>query len=442
MQSPLGEQLLHVPLREGKKRRYQPTASRMDPGVWDDCVSPGSGIMGLFPGRRDVYRFRIMSVVIEAQGISKRFFLGERNQRAFFEDVVAKVAGGARRVWRPADAASQPTSRRHFWALRDVSFQVVQGQTLAVIGENGAGKSTMLKILSRITQPTNGWAKVYGRLATLLEVGTGFHPEFSGRDNIYLNGTMLGLSRKEIRNRFEKIVEFSALEEFIDVPVKYYSSGMYVRLAFSVAAHLNPEIMILDEVLAVGDAAFQKKCFDRMSEIIGEGHAAILVSHGMGNIRKMSQICMWLSHGEVKMYGPTEQVVAAYEKQTARLTQAPVAEPIGRLVQWSAESKLADGEHAIVCSGERITLRFEIELLMEVTDGKISTWVADLQGLVLFSREIPLWERKPGILSILLELPSLPIRPGEYIATCTLSDGIHAPCPLLPAAHLPEALKR
>ncbi len=366
-----------------------------------------------------------MSVVIEAQGISKRFFLGERNQRAFFEDVAAKVVGGVKRMIRPGEASDQNAMRRHFWALRDVSFQVEQGQTLAVIGENGAGKSTLLKVLSRITQPTKGWAKVYGRLASLLEVGTGFHPEFSGRDNVFLNGAMLGLSRKEIRKRFDRIVDFSGLEEFIDVPVKNYSSGMYVRLAFSVAAHLNPEIMILDEVLAVGDAAFQKKCFDRMSEIIGEGHAAILVSHGMGNILKMSQICMWLSHGEVKMFGPTEKVVLAYEKQTAKLTQVAVTEPIAQLLHWSVESKLADGPHAIVSGDERLTLRFEIQLLVEVANGKIAISVADFQGLVLFAREMPVRQQKSGVMSIVLELPTFPVRPGEYIPSCTVTDGIH-----------------
>ena len=292
-----------------------------------------------------------MSVVIEAENISKRFFLGERNQRAFFEDVAAKGMRGFRHLFRPKEAKTEKNSARDFWALRDVSFRIFQGQTLGIIGENGAGKSTLLKILSRITQPTTGTVKVYGRLASLLEVGTGFHPEFSGRDNIYLNGTMLGLSRREVRDRFDQIVEFSGLEQFIEVPVKNYSSGMYVRLAFSVAAHLNPEIVILDEVLAVGDAVFQKKCFDRMEEIINEGHAAILVSHGMGNVRRMSQVCLWLRHGRVEMFGPTHEVVSHYErqtthevvshyeKQTAHQHEATQPEPLASLSSWSVESQ-------------------------------------------------------------------------------------------------------
>src|SRR5580704_11576357 len=220
-----------------------------------------------------------MSLAIEAHHISKRFFLGERNQRTFFEDVWTKTLSGVRRVLRPTELAPIRSTRRDFWALRDVSFQLHRGETLAIIGENGAGKSTLLKILSRITQPTIGKATVYGRLASLLEVGAGFHPEFSGRDNIYLNGTMLGFSKKEIRQKFDEIVDFSGIEKFIDVPVKNYSSGMYIRLAFSVAANLSPEIVILDEVIAVGDAAFKKKCFERMDTLIKQGHTAILVNH-------------------------------------------------------------------------------------------------------------------------------------------------------------------
>jgi lipopolysaccharide transport system ATP-binding protein len=378
-----------------------------------------------------------MSVVIEAENISKRFFLGERNQRAFFEDVTVKGVRAFRRLVHPKEAEKERISARDFWALRDVSFKIIQGQTLGIIGENGAGKSTLLKILSRITQPTTGTVKVYGRLASLLEVGTGFHPEFSGRDNIYLNGTMLGLSRKEVRKRFDQIVDFSGLEQFIDVPVKNYSSGMYVRLAFSVAAHLNPEIVVLDEVLAVGDAVFQKKCFDRMEEIINEGHAAILVSHGMGNVRRMSQVSMWLRHGRVEMFGPTHEVVSCYEKetthevvshyekQTAGHHFTTQSEPLASLSQWSVRSELATDLHSILCGLARVTFRFEIDFTAIVPNGLISVSIADAQGLILFTQESDLRQTKPGKFLLTLELPFLPLKPGEYILTCTISDRVH-----------------
>jgi lipopolysaccharide transport system ATP-binding protein len=378
-----------------------------------------------------------MSVVIEAENISKRFFLGERNQRAFFEDLTAKGIRGFRRLLRSKQIEREEASTRDFWALRDISFRIFQGQTLGIIGENGAGKSTLLKILSRITQPTTGIVKVYGRLASLLEVGTGFHPEFSGRDNVYLNGAMFGLSRMEVRNRFDQIVEFSGLEQFIDVPVKNYSSGMYVRLAFSVASHLNPEIVILDEVLAVGDAVFQKKCFDRMEEIINEGHAAILVSHGMGHIRRLSQVCMWLRHGRVEMLGPTHEVVSHYEKQTThevvshyekQTTQqheATETEPVARLSGWSVESKSSTDLHTIISGQEQVTFRFEIELSSALPNAKISVSVADAQGLVLFTHEGTLRHTRAGKLRLVLELSLLPLKPGEYIVGCTILDENH-----------------
>jgi lipopolysaccharide transport system ATP-binding protein len=378
-----------------------------------------------------------MSVVIEAQNISKQFFLGERNQRAFFEDVAAKSARGFRRLFYPKEKKKDEASKRDFWALQDVSFRILQGQNLGIIGQNGAGKSTLLKVLSRITQPTTGTVKVYGRLASLLDVGTGFHPEFSGRDNVYLNGTMLGLSRKEVRKRFDQIVDFSGLEQFIDLPVKNYSSGMYVRLAFSVAAHLNPEIVILDEVLAVGDAVFHKKCFDRMEEIINQGHAAILVSHGMGNIRRMSQTCMWLHHGRVRMFGPTHEVVAEYEKettqqvvsdlekQTAHANELSQSEPIARLVNWSVETKLSPGTHTIDSSPASVAFRFEIELKAAVPEGRIAISLANIQGLVLYTHSSELQQKNAGTICVGLELPLLPINPGQYILSCTISDGTH-----------------
>jgi lipopolysaccharide transport system ATP-binding protein len=364
-----------------------------------------------------------MSVVIEAQNISKRFFLGERNRTTFLEEWTALTQRAVSGLFRRKRAESLPTVRREFWAVRDVSFEVYQGQTLAIIGENGAGKSTLLKILSRITQPTTGEVKVYGRLASLLEVGTGFHGDFSGRDNIYLNGTMLGLSRREIRNRFDRIVEFSELADFIDVPVKHYSTGMYVRLAFSVAAHLNPEIVILDEVLSVGDTGFQKKCLDRMAEIIREGHAAILVSHAMPVVRRSSQMCLWLSHGRVVMFGPTDDVVDRYEGESVEELEARKGAPSARFVSWKAESRLTSDAHTISAGHEEVTFRFEVELTTAVPEGQLGISFSNAQGLVLFSRHLPLQERQPDQIMVVLTLPSLPLSPGSYSISCTISNG-------------------
>ncbi len=199
------------------------------------------------------------------------------------------------------------------WALKDASFEIKQGEVIGVIGRNGAGKSTLLKILSRITEPTSGRALINGRVASLLEVGTGFHAELTGRENIYLNGTILGMTRKEVDAKFDEIVDFAEVEKFIDTPVKHYSSGMHVRLAFAVAAHLEPEILLVDEVLAVGDVAFQKKCIGRMNTAAKGGRTTIFVSHQMNQIRRLCQSVLWFSHGQINQIGPTIEVVSAYE---------------------------------------------------------------------------------------------------------------------------------
>ena len=220
-----------------------------------------------------------------------------------------------------ADALSAPIQRLKrrsngdtIWALKDVNFEVNQGEVVGIVGRNGAGKSTLLKVLSRITEPTHGSVKLYGRVGSLLEVGTGFHPELTGRENIFLNGAILGMARREITRKFEEIVSFAEIERFIETPVKRYSSGMYTRLAFAVAAHLEPEILLVDEVLAVGDASFQKKCLGKMSEIASEGRTVIFVSHNMAAVSQLCTRAMLLADGRIERAGPTPEVVAAYFK--------------------------------------------------------------------------------------------------------------------------------
>ena len=216
-------------------------------------------------------------------------------------------------------AAMEPTEEGDFWALRDVSFEIEEGKTIGVVGANGAGKSTLLKIISRITAPTNGSIKIKGRIGSLLEVGTGFHPELTGRDNVFLNGAILGMSRAEVRAKFDDIVAFAAVEQFIDTPVKRYSSGMYVRLAFAVSAFLEPEILILDEILAVGDLGFRAKCFKRLEELVSSHHTILFVAHDVGLVTKFCDRAIWLEKGVLKAYGPAEVVTEGYQKTQAKV---------------------------------------------------------------------------------------------------------------------------
>jgi lipopolysaccharide transport system ATP-binding protein len=208
--------------------------------------------------------------------------------------------------------ASSRSSNSQFWALKGVSFEVREGDVVGIIGRNGAGKSTLLKILSRITKPTEGYVRMHGRVGSLLEVGTGFHPELTGRENVYLNAAIIGMRKKEIDRKFDEIVAFAEIEKFIDTPVKFYSSGMYVRLAFAVAAHLEPEILLVDEVLAVGDAAFQQKCLGKMGAVAKEGRTVLFVSHNLATLRQLCPTSLWLNAGEIKAYGHTADIVASY----------------------------------------------------------------------------------------------------------------------------------
>ena len=238
-------------------------------------------------------------IAISVSNVSKKYIIGKQKD--------SSLRGSLQSVIKRKD-----THEDEFMALSDLNFEIKKGEVLGIIGKNGAGKSTLLKILSQITKPTTGRIEINGRVASLLEVGTGFHPELTGRENIYLNGTILGMSRKEVSSKFEEIVEFSGVEKFIDTPVKHYSSGMYVRLAFAVAAHLEPEILIIDEVLAVGDAEFQKKCLGKMKDVANEGRTVIFVSHNMSAVKTMCKKGLVLSKGEAKFFGDVDEAVGYY----------------------------------------------------------------------------------------------------------------------------------
>lgn len=255
--------------------------------------------------------------VIRVENLSKRYVIGHQAETAYryttLRDVISdRVKGLGHKLRRPYRPSSTPKTEE-FWALKDVSFEIKQGEVVGIIGRNGAGKSTLLKVLSRITEPTAGRISIKGRIASLLEVGTGFHPELTGRENIFLNGAILGMSKSEISSKFDEIVDFAEIERFLDTPVKRYSSGMYVRLAFAVAAHLEPEILVIDEVLAVGDTKFQKKCLAKMSDASkNEGITLIFVSHNMTAIASLCEKCLYLNKGVKELFGSTYKVVEKY----------------------------------------------------------------------------------------------------------------------------------
>jgi lipopolysaccharide transport system ATP-binding protein len=262
-------------------------------------------------------------VVISVEGLSKRYLLGHRSGQRESYTVLRDVLARSTRnfVRKAADFARgrqiiQGDEIEEFWALKDVSFDVKRGEVIGIVGRNGAGKSTLLKILSRITEPTTGRVRLRGRVASLLEVGTGFHPELSGRENIYLNGAILGMAQREIRKKFDEIVGFAEVEKFLDTPVKHYSSGMYVRLAFAVAAHLDPEILVIDEVLAVGDARFQEKCLGQMKDVAADGRTVLFVSHNMGAVLQLTTRAVLLHEGVLNFVGTTSRAIEKYMEAT------------------------------------------------------------------------------------------------------------------------------
>jgi homopolymeric O-antigen transport system ATP-binding protein len=309
-----------------------------------------------------------------------------------------------------------------FWALKDISFDINKGDVVGIIGRNGAGKSTLLKVLSRITYPTSGEVDVYGRIGSLLEVGTGFHPELTGRENIFLNGAILGMRQAEIAAKFDEIVAFAEVEKFLDTPVKRYSSGMYVRLAFAVAAHLEPEILIVDEVLAVGDAAFQKKCLGKMSEVAGEGRTVLFVSHNISAVRELCYQCLWLREGRLHQLGSSSEVTTAYLSDTLASPARSVARAAKCVLNRVELLHDAGVATDVLESREPWRIRVDFELLERLPAG-VSIKVTNANDLEVFEVNEFIRggdPREPGHYQTTIDLSEVHLAPGVYYLTVCL----------------------
>jgi lipopolysaccharide transport system ATP-binding protein len=363
-------------------------------------------------------------IAIRVKGLSKEYRIGMAPMRyATLRDSLVGAAGAPGRLLgrliRSRRLGEGEESPNHIWALRDISFDVNKGQVMGIIGRNGAGKSTLLKILARVTEPTEGYGEVHGRVGSLLEVGTGFHPELTGRENIYLNGAILGMHRAEIERKFDEIVDFSEVGKFIDTPVKRYSSGMYLRLAFAVAAHLEPEILVVDEVLAVGDAEFQRKCLGKMSDVAQEGRTVLFVSHNMSAILRLTQECLVIEKGRLKLRAPTAQAVDYYLSSGYSLdgervwaadeipADAAPFSPVSLRVR-NPQGKIVD----TVRSTDPLTIEFEYSLAEPVTGLRTGFYLMSTRGEVLLTS---FDTDEPAMFERFTARPA-----GRYFSRCTI----------------------
>ncbi|MCP2732463.1 ABC transporter ATP-binding protein [Limnofasciculus baicalensis] len=383
--------------------------------------------------------------VIQVDNLGKKYIIGHQKQENYtaLRDVIANgVKGLGRKLLKPWGKSFPNPASEEFWALKDVSFEIKQGDRVGIIGRNGAGKSTLLKILSRITEPTTGSIRIKGRVASLLEVGTGFHPELTGRENIFLNGAILGMSRLEIKRKFDEIVAFAEVEKFLDTPVKRYSSGMYVRLAFAVAAHLEPEILVVDEVLAVGDAAFQKKCLGKMEDVGKEGRTVLFVSHQMAAIEKLCSRVVVLRSGQIKFDGDNKSSINFYLIDLEEQTRETKLTDINRsgtgdiiLTGFSIENSAGNNLVAAAC-GEELVLVFHyktntnnplknVSLGFSIHNGlgdTISVFYSDYAGTTFSSI--------PHIGKIKCRIQDFPYSKGRYLVGARITvNGVEADWP-------------
>lgn len=373
------------------------------------------------------------STVISVDRLSKRYRISHQAAGPRHRTLRETIASKANQLFtlgrRSGDGLSKDRTTEEFWALRDVSFEVKQGEVLGIIGHNGAGKSTLLKILSRITEPTAGRISIKGRVASLLEVGTGFHPELTGRENVYLNGAILGMGKAEIRRKFDEIVAFAEVEKFLDTPVKRYSSGMYVRLAFAVAAHLEPEILIVDEVLAVGDAAFQKKCMAKLEDVRTSGRSIIFVSHHISTVQRLCNRGMLLRAGKVEAFGETnvalEQYLAGSKSDESGNRLIEVGDGETRITGWYIASDDSVSHGAV--SRQIADFRIKIESKQHLPEANFGFVIRGLAGELLFSSNSRddlqgTLEILPGTTTLSARI-RLPLKTGRYQVEFALAVG-------------------
>ena len=381
-----------------------------------------------------------MKPIIRVEGLSKQYRIG--GPRAPYgslrESLASAVSTRFRRVSALNSGDTQHSSliSQHsdsIWALKDVSFDVYPGEVLGVIGRNGAGKSTLLKILSRITQPTRGSVDLYGQVGSLLEVGTGFHSELTGRENIYLSGAILGMKKAEIDRRFDEIVAFAEVESFIDTPVKHFSSGMYLRLAFAVAAHLHPDILLIDEVLAVGDYSFQQKCIKKAGQVAGDGRTVLLVSHNLAILGEIARSALWLDKGQIRLYGPLQRVIQTYASSGCAATGHWQIESPPKEISAFVSGVRVLQDKSQFKSDIMIDRAFEIELSYTLRRGmsfcRVGVLISNSLGTVILSTAEP---DDPSISPVGRE-------PGDYTTSCRIPGWLLAPDTYYLTPHIDDA---
>jgi len=365
-------------------------------------------------------------IVIRAEGLGKRYRIGERERYLALRDILARAVSAPARLFRRRKPASPNADATHIWALKDVSFEVHQGEVVGIIGRNGAGKTTLLKILAQVTRPTEGHARLKGRVGSLLEVGTGFHPELTGRENVSLSGAILGMRKRDIERKFDEIVAFAEVERFIDTPLKHYSSGMQMRLAFAVAAHVEPEILLVDEVLAVGDVQFQKKCLGKMREVSREGRTVLFVSHNMGAVVGLCSRGLLLNMGGIERVGNISEVVAKYlqlrseQEEVISLHEEPRSSWLkggARLVWARLNNPDKDGRWSLPFGAAlRFTVGFEVTRQLARFEMGVSIFTAlgfEITSSLSF-HDIGYLTLPPGRYAFDVELLHVALTPGQY----------------------------